>query len=186
MQFRSGNKAPGSSRGEAFCLVLLKTAQNPLNLLQVEEFILFDISVSLGHFSFTCSILIYILNDCYVTGKWHSYFRNYLFYGFISSRARRDYYNPQSRGQRSSPDDSSLQPSDFGGVTIHPCAERNPLTTRKHQMLEIFHLLRVPSTSAGTGCWVPWGCWAVLLPSHPESRSGAARAPLQPAPSWLS
>lgn len=139
---------------------------------------LFDISVSLGRFSFTFCILKYILNDCYVTGKWHSYFSNYLVYRFISFRARRDHYDLQSCGQKSSPDDSSLKPRVSGRATIHLHTERNPVITRKHQMLENLHHLRVPRTCAG--------CLPVFLSSHPKSIKGAAHALQRPAPSSLS
>lgn len=81
----------------------------------------------MGHFSFIFCVLKYILNDCYVTGKWHSYFSNDLIYRFISFRARRDYYDLQSRGQSHLPDDSLLQAQHFW-PSDNPSSQRETLT----------------------------------------------------------
>lgn len=115
-------------------------------------------------------VLKYISNDCYFTGKWHSYFSNDLIYRFISFRARRDYYDLQSRGQSHLPDDSLLQAQRFW-------PSDNPRPRRE----------TLPEPES-TKCWtIPitcrhpvavWGAWQ-LSPAVPK-------VPLWPAPNSLS
>lgn len=154
---RAGIKAPGKQEGAAPHFPKNSTQNHLLVYCRRWASCFSDIFVSTGHFSFIFCVLKYISTDCYVTGKWHSYFSNDLIYRFINFRARRDYYDLQSHGQSHLPDDSLLQAQRFW-PSENPSSQRETL-----------------SEAESTECWrihitlqTPHSCVAEVLGRCPQ------------------